>query len=130
MLGDDYMNINLEKFFPDNFKMIYMHENEKLIYIKIKSISKATKCPCCGEKSTKIHSTYGRNIKDIPMINKKLYITIISKKFFCENIHFQRKIFTERFQNFVETYSMRSNRLNLSIEKIILTNNAKHLLRY
>lgn len=111
------MNINLSKLFPKNYKIEDIYETHDSIHIKVISKSRTSSCPCCGKESNKVHSKYLRKFRDLPIINKNLYITFASKKFFCKNPECKRKIFTERYKEFIEAYARRSIRLNSAIKK-------------
>lgn len=119
------LDINISKFFPKDYKIEAIGETYNSFHMKIISKSKNSCCPCCGKESTKVHSKYIRKFSDLPIINKSLYITFVSKKFFCKNLDCKRKIFTERYKNFINVYARTSIRLDSAIKNIIFTNSAE-----
>lgn len=43
------------------------------------------KCPYCGTLSSKVHSSYEREIQDLPMQNRKVILLVKTRKMFCSN---------------------------------------------
>ena len=57
---------------PDKSLRYISHEiKEANITIRVKSVSKQSKCPYCGEVSKKVHSLYTRKLQDLPIQGKK-----------------------------------------------------------
>jgi transposase len=109
------------------------HEiREDEIHIRVKSKRKVLKCPYCGKKSKKAHSTYRRTIQDMPICGKKVYIEIVNRKMFCVNAKCAKKTFSERYE-FVGAKRKKSKRLEAEIVNIALnsssTESAKMLSR-
>ena len=62
----------------------YEYINDTL-FITAERINKSAIWPCCGKKSTNIHSRYTRTIKDLPIQENKVILNIVTKVFFCKN---------------------------------------------
>ena len=56
-------------------------DDEVVIYVA--SNRKEVNCPYCGNKSSKVHSTYERNFQDLPIQGKKTRVVIENRKMFC-----------------------------------------------
>lgn len=62
-LGEDY------KF--DNYRI-----KKDVVVFEISSICQELVCPYCGVKTREIHSTYEREIKELPVQNKKVILLV------------------------------------------------------
>ena len=71
-------------------------------------------CPYCGEKSNKVHSTYEREIQDLPMQNKKVILLVKTRKMFCHNSLCSKKTFSEN-HHFVDRKGKKTRRLENNI---------------
>lgn len=87
------------------------------IYIDVERTNKLANCPCCGKKSSNVHSRYVRPIKDLPIQEYKVILNIIAKVFFCKNKNCPTNTFAEQF-DFIERHARMTVRLK---EKIIQT---------
>ena len=90
---------------------------KEIMYIDIERTNKSANCPCCGKKSTNIHSRYVRPIKDLPIQEYKVILNITAKVFFCKNKKCPINTFAEHF-DFIEPHSRMTARLK---EKIVQT---------
>lgn len=85
------------------------------LLINVERTNKSATCPCCGKKSSKVHSRYIRQIKDLPIQEYKVVLNITAKIFFCKNKKCSTNTFAEQFE-FIESHSRMTTRLK---EKII-----------
>ena len=58
---------------------------DDVLSINLERTNKSALCPCCGKKSTSIHSKYNRTIKDLPIQEYKVILNITAKVFFCKD---------------------------------------------
>jgi transposase len=98
------------------------------IRIWVTSRKKVLKCPYCGKKSKKVHSSYHRTVQDLPISGKKVYIEIRSRKMFCYNEKCSRKTFGEKY-DFVSAKGKKSRRLEREIISIALNSSSKEAAR-
>ena len=118
--------MKLEELMKDldgNLVVIESQRKENTIYIKCEMKTKYNKCPYCENLSSSIHSKYTRTISDLPIQNNKVKLLIIVRKFFCSNPNCDHKTFGEKL-NFVESKSVKTNRLIDYINKIGLRDNS------
>ncbi len=85
------------------------------LLINVERTNKSATCPCCGKESSKVHSRYIRQIKDLPIQEYKVILNITAKIFFCKNKKCPTNTFAEQF-DFIESHSRMTTRLK---EKII-----------
>ncbi|GKU27236.1 hypothetical protein CFOLD11_40630 [Clostridium folliculivorans] len=57
----------INEIFFDKFKVDNIEHDENKVLIILKSTNLATKCTCCGVKTTKVHSKYKRQVLDLPI---------------------------------------------------------------
>lgn len=86
------------------------------IYLTVSSIRNEISCPFCGMTATKVNSVYMRSFQDLSIQDKKVVITLINKKFFCENSSCVHKTFAERF-DFIKDKQKKTIRLEKTIRK-------------
>lgn len=104
--------LSFSYFFPSDFVISDIIPKEQTITIKIVSSQSKSQCPRCGDKASRIHSHCGRRVGDLPIFGHKVYLEVNARKFFCDSLGCEQKIFTERFKNLVSPYSRKTNRLN------------------
>jgi transposase len=95
--------VDLKPFYPEYIEIeeIEDFDNEN-IHIHMKSLRLTSRCPECGEVSGRVHSLAARrNIRDLPILDKGVLITIKSRKFFCENEGCRTRVFTESMDKFI-----------------------------
>lgn len=121
----------LIKLLDSNYELIHSSIKEKFIIFSIRSIEPVLNCPCCGNKTKRVHSTYQREIQDLPIQDKQVILLVDTRKMFCDNPECSHKTFTET-HSFVAYKAKKTERL---IKNIIYTSaqlssvNASKLLR-
>lgn len=98
-----------EEYILDDYKI-----KKDVVVFRISSKCEELVCPYCGEKSNKIHSTYEREIQDLPIQNKKVILLVKTRKMFCHNSLCSKKTFSER-HHFVEMKGKKTRRLEKNI---------------
>jgi transposase len=86
-------------------------ENERAVF-QIGSNEDSSPCPKCNSPSLKVHSRYCRTILDLPFSGISVEARLNVRKFFCVSKACQQKIFSERFNQFVNPYGRRTIRLD------------------
>lgn len=71
-----------------------------------------SRCPCCGHLSNRVHSWYQRTLLDLPWHGVPLRLELHVRRFFCDTLTCDRRIFTERLPDVVEPYAHRTRRLD------------------
>lgn len=74
-------------------------------------------CLYCGSESSRVHSSYQREIQDLPIQEKQTILLIRTRKMFCDNPNCNHKTFSETF-DFVAPKAKKTKRL---IDKILRT---------
>ena len=94
--------------------------NDGHISIPGASTLKNAKCPCCNKKSNRVHGTYIRVLRDLPISTHCVSINLTIRKFFCENLACERKIFAEQPGPEIQAYSRITSRAREILENIFL----------
>ncbi len=78
----------------------------------------AARCPLCGRRSRRIHSWYVRRVSDLPLAGVAVALCLRVRRFFCRVQSCPRRIFTERFPDFVVPHGRRSQSLRAALQQI------------
>lgn len=81
---------------------------------KISSRMQEVECHYCGVISMSIHSTYEREIQDLPVMGKNTVLLVKTRKMFCYNSDCSKKTFSER-HSFVAPNGKKTKRLEKNI---------------
>ena len=80
-----------------DYELVQCRIKDKVVVFHIQSSKKELACPFCGSKSMHVHSTYQREIQDLPMQDKQVILLVDTRKFFCYNPGCPHKTFAERY---------------------------------
>lgn len=103
---------------PDGLDIISVSESPDELLVRVISQSPSSSCPLCGTTSHAIHSYYRRKPMDLPCAGRPIRFLLTVKKFFCREATCPRKIFTERFPDFLEPSSRLTTRLRKAVQEI------------
>lgn len=117
--------MQLNTFFPKELRITNTKSNSNEVYIYLHSNQRISRCPKCTTESNKVHSRYNRTLMDLPIIDVKLILIVEARKFFCKNQNCERKIFTERFQQLIESYARRTSRLKDMLRSLAFSSNGQ-----
>lgn len=104
----------------DTFLVTGFEKNADMIFVAVECQQNKAQCPCCKALSKSVHSSYLRNIKDLPAFGNKVHIRFKTRKFYCRNPACRLKLFAERFDEHFLPYQRISNRLRTKLLKIAL----------
>ena len=82
------------------------------------STSLPATCPVCGQRTTRLHSHYGRTVADLPWSGRRVRLFLNARKFRCPQKGCPRKVFTERLPDLVEPYARKTERLHEVLELV------------
>jgi transposase len=100
----------LTSFFPKEYKLESIALNFGKVVIQLISKKALAPCPVCNMLSNSIHSSYLRNITDLPILGPTAVIEMQVRKFFCGNSNCERKIFCERITDITSPYGRKTDR--------------------
>lgn len=96
---------------PNGLKVIRIEMIETILTITAVSTQSNPCCPLCGTPASRVHSSYTRQIADLPCGGQPIRMQIQVRKCFCEMSTCARKIFAERLTPFVEAFARVTQRL-------------------
>ncbi len=87
--------IELGDIYGDGFILERIENAGEQLIFHLKSNKKTSKCPFCGQESSKVHTSYTRNIQETPFRNKQTWLHVTARKFECENPSCGTKVFAD-----------------------------------
>lgn len=115
MLVDEFI-----KTLSKDYELVEYKIQDTQVVFEIASAKNICTCPFCGMTSSRVHSTYQREIQDLPLHNKQTVLLVHTRKIFCENSDCQAITFAERHpfvaKNGKKTDRLVTNILNTSLQ--------------
>lgn len=75
-------------------------------------------CPDCGHFSERVHDSYQRRLKDLPLGGQSVVILLRVRRFICDVVGCPRRTFAEPFAQLTAPYARFTTRLNHTLERI------------
>src|SRR6266511_3838237 len=75
-------------------------------------------CPTCGQSSTRIHSTYLRQPRDLPWGGRPVQLLLRVRRFFCDTLSCPRTTFAEQVSGLTRPYAQRTLGLNAALQTL------------
>ena len=104
----------LIKLLNQDYELVQYRIKDKVVVFHIQSSKKELVCPFCGSKSAWIHSTYQREIQDLPIQDKQVILFVDTRKMFCRNPDCTHKTFAE-IHPFASAKAKKTERLQKNI---------------
>jgi len=86
----------------------------------VQSRRNTSRCPCCGTRSSSVHSYYRRQLSSLPVHGKRVDLTAVVRRFRCSNAGCSRRAFSEQIEGLTERYSRRSIAVRSHLEKFLV----------
>ena len=84
------------KLLNEDYELVQYRIKDTVVVFHIRSRKEELACPFCSSKSMHVHSTYQREIQDLPIQDKQVVLLVDTRKFFCYNPDCPHKTFAER----------------------------------
>ena len=98
---------------PPGFCAVEASSDVDSAVITIRAVSANSPCPSCGAVSDRVHSRYPRRLADLPIAGRRAVLMLEARRFRCEAVLCERRIFTERFDdNILKPWARRTARLD------------------
>jgi transposase len=75
-------------------------------------------CPDCGCPSGRVHDSYKRRLKDLPLGGQSVVIRLTVRRFLCGTADCPRRTFAEPFAQLTAPYARFTTRLNHVLERV------------
>jgi len=99
--------------YPETLELIKFVAEAQSITAHVRPKARASCCPCCGHRSTRIHSRYQRILLDLPWQGVPLRLHLQVRRFFCDVVACAQQIFAERLPDVVAPYAHRTQRVDV-----------------
>lgn len=96
---------------PEGFHFVGLEKRDDRLTITLVSTQVSPCCPRCGRVAKRVHSSYTRQVADLPCGGQSLCFLIQVRRYFCEESTCPRKIFAERLTLFVDPFARVTKRL-------------------
>ena len=91
---------------------------EEELVVSVIATAPSGRCPLCLQEAVRVHSHYRRTVADLPGGGRRVVLSLLMRKFFCDTLQCRRRIFTERLPNFIQPWARITDRLCRSLEEI------------
>jgi len=91
---------------------------EEIVHVTVRGEAAGAHCPACGAWSEAFHSSYERNLGDLPIAGRQALIDLRVRRFRCYQPSCPRKTFVEQAPIVAERYAHRTRRLRSLLEEI------------
>ncbi len=88
------------------------------VHIELRRVAATGKCPQCRRHSRRVHSTYTRQIKDLPIAGGAVVLHLRVRRFRCASPRCPRRIFAEQVPGLAGRYARRSVPLQAALRDI------------
>ncbi|MFF2432498.1 ISL3 family transposase [Streptomyces mirabilis] len=75
-------------------------------------------CPDCGCSSNRVHDSYQRRLKDLPLAGQSVVIRLTVRRFICGTADCPRRTFAEPFAQLTTPYARFTTRLGHVLERV------------
>ena len=89
------------------------------VQVRLRSRYPSGSCPDCGRPSRRVQSRYLRRPADLPLSGRRVELTIVARRFWCDAVLCGRRIFCEQFDSGVlARYGRRTQRLETIVHHL------------
>eukprot|EP01035_Chromulina_nebulosa_P058194 gene58194-79699_t len=104
---------------PDGFVVDAVKVAAESVQIQLRSRQSSGTCPGCGRESQRVQSRYMRRPADLPVGGRRVELTILARRFWCDAVLCGRRIFCEPFDDGVlARYGRRTQRLEMIVHHL------------
>lgn len=104
---------------PDGFTVSSVKIVGEIVHILLRSGSLQAACPDCGRQSRRVQSRYLRRPADLPIGGRRVELTIVARRFWCDAVLCGRRIFCEQFRDgALARYGRRTQRLETIVHHL------------
>ncbi len=91
------LSFRASELLPPGFCAVEASSDVDRAAVTIRAVSVNSPCPSCGAVSDRVHSRYPRRLADLPIAGRRAVPMLQARRFRCEAVLCERRIFTERF---------------------------------
>lgn len=102
------------------FRVVAAETFADTAYVMIQAKGETCRCPSCGCESRSVHSTYIRQLRDLPNLGRPVRVRALIRRFRCRNRGCPRQTFSEPLSGLAEARAQRTQRLTSVLQTLIL----------
>jgi transposase len=91
-------------------RLLRLNVLPKIVHVEAASCTKRRCCPSCQTPSERVHSSSIRTLADVPCIGRRVVLQVRVRKFRCANGRCARRVFAERYPDFVQPKARKTTR--------------------
>jgi len=104
---------------PEGFVVVSVQNVGDDFEIMLRSRRGSGVCPDCGRRSRRVQSRYVRRPSDLPLAGRRVVLTILARRFWCDTVVCGRRIFCEQFDvGVLARYGRRTQRLETIVHHL------------
>lgn len=107
--------VELPYLLSPNCQIEGVEQTESTLHITACTISTASRCPVCAVASSSIHSYHLRQLKDLPIGEQAVLLSIRTKRFRCRNPDCPKSTFVEEIPGVLVKYERQTPRLRKAL---------------
>ncbi len=89
-----------------------IHASDGQLTLTLSARRHTASCPHCHRRSRRIHGSYWRHPRDVPINGFHVTLQLHVRRFFCVNPRCPRRTFAERFPALIAPYARRTRKLD------------------
>jgi transposase len=86
------------------------------VIVTIEAQGDDRKCPSCGYESRSVHSTYIRQVRDLPSFGRPVRLRALVRRFRCKNQGCSRMTFSEALAGLAVAKAQRTERMTSALQ--------------
>jgi transposase len=104
---------------PEGFVVDQVEVEGARVGLRLRSRLPFGICPGCGRQSRRVQSRYLRRPADLPIGGRRVELTVVVRRFWCDAVLCGRRIFSEQFgPNILARYGRRTERLKTIVHHL------------
>ncbi|MFF4105405.1 transposase family protein [Streptomyces sp. NPDC001903] len=91
---------------------------EDAVRIDVHAGQRAVNCPACGMAASRVHSMYRRRLADRPIGGRRVFLMLMVRRFFCDNVACKRRTVAEQVEHLTTPYRRRTQAVARMVQAI------------
>jgi transposase len=94
--------------------------NGSIVWFRVRANASDAACSCCGQRSSRVHARYRRQLADLPSGGRQVRITVTVRRFKCLCPHCDQSTFSEQIPGLTTPFARRTPALTGALVEIAL----------
>ena len=93
----------------------------RIVWFRVRAKASDAACSCCGQRSSRVHARYRRQLSDLPCGGRQVRITVTVRRFKCVDARCAQSTFSEQIPGLTAPFARRSPALTDALAEIALS---------